>query len=145
MAALEARMTARGAQIPNARSQMPKELAIEVIEDDLAVARDAQRPEARGQRPGELSAEPIEEGNVGKDDSAPWPGMTDEASFLAEQRGSGIVPPTGPVSEPTDLSPLPSLEELVQRIPAEARAALDDLFRAKFSGVRRVSKKSLKT
>jgi hypothetical protein len=64
---------------------------------------------------------------------------------LADQRGQGIVPPAAPTNEPTDLSPLPSLEELVQRIPAEARAALDDLFRAKFSGVRRVSKKSLKT
>jgi hypothetical protein len=81
------------------------------------------------------------------DDSSPWPGMADEASFLADQRVSGIVPPvaTAGSAEPTDLSPLPSLEELVQRIPAEARAALDDLFRAKFSGVRRVSKKSLKT
>jgi hypothetical protein len=73
--------------------------------------------------------------------------MADEASFLADQRGQGIIPPVAAAgsAEPTDLSPLPSLEELVQRIPAEARAALDDLFRAKFSGVRRVSKKSLKT
>jgi hypothetical protein len=79
---------------------------------------------------------------------APWPGMADEASFLSEQRLQGVVPPSataGLASEGTDLSPLPSLNELVQRIPAEARAALDDLFRAKFTGVRRVSKKSLKT
>ena len=81
------------------------------------------------------------------DESAPWPGMADEASFLAEQRVQGIVPSAataGLAGEPTDLSPLPSLEELVQRIPAEARAVLDDLFRAKFTGVRRVSEKSLK-
>jgi len=121
-------------------------------------ARGAQRPEVRGQRPEEVSAEPVEDDppaavkvERGVPDAlhpeadAPWPGMADEASFLAEQRGQGIVPPAGVANEPTDLSPLPSLDELVQRIPAEARAALDDLFRAKFTSVRRVSKKSLKT
>jgi hypothetical protein len=124
-------MTARGVQIPNARTQIPKELAIEVVEDDVAVAQ----------------AEPTA-ANGPVDESAPWPGTTDEASFLADQRVQGVavsVAPAGLANEPTDLSPLPSLEELVQRIPAEARAALDDLFRAKFTGVRRVSKKSLKT
>jgi hypothetical protein len=107
-------------------------LAAEPVEDELAVAR-TEPTAANG-----IAALP-------SDDSAPWPGMADEASFLAEQRVQGIVPPAGVANEPTDLSPLPSLDELVQRIPAEARAALDDLFRAKFSGVRRVSKKSLKT
>jgi hypothetical protein len=128
-------MTARGAQIPNARTQTPKDLAIEVVEDDVAVAR-TEPTAANG-----IAALPV-------DETAPWPGMADEASFLADQRGQGIVPlvaTAGSANEPTDLSPLPSLEELVQRIPAEARAALDDLFRAKFTGVRRVSKKSLKT
>src|SRR5258708_1778464 len=134
MALLEARLEGapQAAQNPNPKSQTPKELAIEVIEDDVAVAR-TEPTAANG-----IAALP-------SDDSSPWRGMADEASFLADQRVSGIVPPAGPVSEPTDLSPLPSLDELVQRIPAEARAALDDLFRAKFSGVRRVSKKSLKT
>ena len=125
-------MTARGAQIPDAKSQTPKELAAEVVEDDVVVARAG-------------SIERVGDAALHPEADAPWPGMADEASFLAEQRGQGIVPPAGPANEPTDLSPLPSLDELVQRIPAEARAALDDLFRAKFSGVRRVSKKSLKT
>ena len=124
----------RAGQIPNARTQTPKELAIEVIEDDVAVAQ-AEPTVANG-----IATLPV-------DESAPWPGTTDEASFLAEQRVQGVAVPAttaGPANEPTDLSPLPSLEELVQRIPAEARAALDDLFRAKFTGVRRVSKKMLK-
>jgi hypothetical protein len=125
-------MTARGAQIPNAKSQTPKELAIEVVEDDVTVAQTG-------------SIERVGDAALGSEADAPWPGMADEASFLAEQRVQGIVPPAGVANEPTDLSPLPSLDELVQRIPAEARAALDDLFRAKFSSVRRVSKKSLKT
>jgi len=122
MAALERRLALRV-------SQRPEESAAEPVEEGVTVA-------------------PTENGIVGKDDSAPWPGTADEASFLAEQRVQGVVPPAataGPANEPTDLSPLPSLEELVQRIPAEARAALDDLFRAKFTGVRRVSKKMLKT
>jgi hypothetical protein len=137
MATLEARLQGalQVSQIPNARTQTPKDLAIEVVEDGVAVA----------------SAESVErvgDAALHPEPDAPWPGMADEASFLADQRVSGIVPPAataGSANEPTDLSPLPSLEELVQRIPAEARAALDDLFRAKFSGVRRVSKKSLKT
>ena len=137
MATLEARLQGalQVSQIPNARTQTPKDLAIEVVEDGVAVA----------------SAESVErvgDAALHPEANAPWPGMADEASFLAEQRVQGIVPPAataGSANEPTDLSPLPSLEELVQRIPAEARAALDDLFRAKFSGVRRVSKKSLKT
>ena len=121
-------MTARGAQVTSDRSQVPRGLAIELVEDDVAVKVERVVPDA-----------------LGSGADAPWPGMADEASFLADQRGQGIVPSTAPSNEPTDLSPLPSLEELVQRIPAEARAALDDLFRAKFSGVRRVSKTSLKT
>lgn len=32
---------------------------------------------------------------------------------------------------------LPSLEEMVARVPADVVALLDDLFRAKFTGVRR--------
>jgi hypothetical protein len=136
MATLEARLQGalQVSQIPNARTQTPKDLAIEVVEDGVAVA----------------SAESVErvgDAALHPEPDAPWPGMADEASFLADQRVQGIVPPAataGSANEPTDLSPLPSLEELVQRIPAEARAALDDLFRAKFSGVRRVSKKSLK-
>ena len=43
--------------------------------------------------------------------------------------------------EPEALPPpdeLPPVEELVGKIPAETRALLDDLFRAKFTTVRRV-------
>jgi hypothetical protein len=39
---------------------------------------------------------------------------------------------------------LPPLEELVARVPAGVRAALDDLFRAKFTTVRRITPESLK-
>jgi hypothetical protein len=136
MAELEERLALRVAlqapQVASDRLQVTRGSAAEVVEEDVAVARTESN-----ERVGDAALHPEPE--------APWPGSTDEASFLADQRVSGIIPPAGSANEPTDLSPLPSLEELVQRIPAEARAALDDLFRAKFSGVRRVSKKSLKT
>jgi hypothetical protein len=140
MAELEVRLAKRVAlqapQVASDRLQVTRgSAAVEVVEEDVAVASSE-------------SVERVGDAALHPEPEAPWPGMADEASFLADQRGQGIVPPVaaaGSENEPTDLSPLPSLEELVQRIPAEARAALDDLFRAKFTGVRRISKKSLKT
>jgi hypothetical protein len=134
MATLEARLQGalQVSQVTSDRLQVTRESAAEPVDEDVAVAQ-TEPTAANG-----IAALPA-------DETAPWPGSTDEASFLADQRVQGIVPPAASANEPTDLSPLPSLEELVQRIPAEARAALDDLFRAKFTGVRRVSKKSLKT
>jgi hypothetical protein len=41
--------------------------------------------------------------------------------------------------------PLPPLDTLVNRIPAETRELLDELFRAKFVAVRRVKKRDLKS
>jgi hypothetical protein len=136
MVALEARLAvALQAQVASCKFQVPKELAAESVEDDVAVAQAE-------------SIERVRDAALHPEADAPWPGTADEASFLAEQQVQGAGPPAataGPPNEPTDLSPLPSVNELVERIPAEARAALDDLFRAKFTGVRRVSKKSLKT
>jgi hypothetical protein len=42
-------------------------------------------------------------------------------------------------------APLPSLDELVKRIPADVRETLDDLFRVKFTSVKRVPPTSLKS
>ena len=44
-----------------------------------------------------------------------------------------------------DKKALPPLAVLVKRLAPEVRETLDDLFRAKFTGVRRVPKKFLKT
>lgn len=41
-------------------------------------------------------------------------------------------------------APLPSLDELMKRIPIEVRDTLDELFRSKFVAVQRVSPDSLK-
>ncbi|HVZ65867.1 MAG TPA: hypothetical protein VG936_14975 [Lacunisphaera sp.] len=39
---------------------------------------------------------------------------------------------------------LPPMDDLVKRIPAPARAAIDELFRARFITVRRMPKSALK-
>jgi hypothetical protein len=62
-----------------------------------------------------------------------------EAAFLAEtaaQTASG--PPEAERPLPSRAVPvLPAVETLVPRIPAGLRTALDELFRAKFTKVRR--------
>jgi hypothetical protein len=79
----------------------------------------------------------------------PWPGEADEASFLSEGRVRGdelLIAAAPPPAEEAGAAPdLPPLDELVARIPAEVREALDDLFRAKFVRVRRVIPTSLKS
>jgi hypothetical protein len=72
-----------------------------------------------------------------------------ESAFRAEARERGetlrSAAPAAELAEDTPAEPLPALSDLVQRIPAEVREALDDLFRAKFTGVKRVPKSALKT
>lgn len=66
----------------------------------------------------------------------------------------GFVWPEGaaPQAEPAvanvpaaEDAPLPKLDELTKRIPPSVRETLDDLFRARFVAVHRVSPKTLKT
>lgn len=87
-------------------------------------------------------AAPMEEGGPTTFDEA------DESAFLAEarERGELSVPVLTSASEAeeTDSKVLPSLDELVKRIPAEVRASLDDLFRARFVSVKRIPKRALK-
>jgi hypothetical protein len=77
-----------------------------------------------------------------------WPDETAEAAFMAEARERGEPIATVPVravpAEENESRNLPPLETLVNRIPADVRETLDDLFRVKFVGVRRVPAKSLK-
>ena len=78
-----------------------------------------------------------------------WPDEVAESSFLADARARGepvaVTPKTAPDdAEERDRTELPSLDDLVQRIPAEVRETLDDLFRARFVTVKRVPKRALK-
>ncbi|MEO7698228.1 MAG: hypothetical protein ABIZ04_03290 [Opitutus sp.] len=79
-----------------------------------------------------------------------WPDEAAEAAFLAESRGSSTdvtsaaAVPVAAKPDETASSPLPSLDELVSRIPTDARELLEELFRAKFTAVRRVKQADLK-
>jgi hypothetical protein len=70
-----------------------------------------------------------------------WPDEADETAFLSEavSRGEPAVPAPGRASARLIGEALPPLEELVARVPPAVLAVLDDLFRAKFTGVRRIA------
>ena len=80
--------------------------------------------------------------------TANWPDESAESAFLSEarDRGEPVIPAKAreEIADETDSKSLPSLDELVQRIPVEVREALDDLFRAKFTTVKRIPRKALK-
>ena len=77
-----------------------------------------------------------------------WPDETAESAFFAEQREQGAPVPVAAaaeVGEEIDAgNPLPTLDELVKRISPDARELMDELFRAKFTTVKRVPKTALK-
>ena len=77
-----------------------------------------------------------------------WPDEAAETAFRAEaiERGQPdvLVAVATEATEEIDTKGLPTMEELVKRIPAESRELLDELFRAKFTGVKRVPAKALK-
>lgn len=89
---------------------------------------------------------PIEGAEGGEGPS--WPDASAEAAFLSEarDRGETVAPAKAKaeIADETDAKALPPLDALVQRIPAEVRDTLEDLFRAKFVRVQRVPKKALK-
>ena len=76
-----------------------------------------------------------------------WPDEAAEAAFLADTRGTPEAVASRretPVNEEAQTTPLPKLDELVDRIPAESRELLEELFRAKFTTVRRIKQSDLK-
>jgi hypothetical protein len=91
-----------------------------------------------------------ESGSTPADDEAPppsWPDEAAESEFRAEARDRGepvrVVREADAGDEPENEA-LPKLDELVARIPAGVREALEDLFRARFVAVKRVPRKALK-
>jgi hypothetical protein len=73
------------------------------------------------------------------DDGPEWTDDAEESPFLAEAAGRGEAgaPAAGRAVAAPAPAKLPPLEDLVLRVPAEVRAVLDELFRAKFTKVRR--------
>jgi hypothetical protein len=79
-------------------------------------------------------------------DAPAGPSSEEEAAFLAQERELGIVTPQlmHAESPPEEKGDLPPMDELVKRIPAPAREALDELFRARFVTVKRLPQSALK-
>ncbi len=113
-----------------------------------AAALPAEMSEGVGAVP-QAAAEAASTGGLFGDD-APWPtDETTENSFLADARERGetvvpVLPVTAAREEPEETGALPALDDLVQRIPAEVRELLEELYRVKFTAVRRVPAKLLK-
>ncbi|MDI1248469.1 MAG: hypothetical protein PSV13_06255 [Lacunisphaera sp.] len=75
------------------------------------------------------------------------PSSEEEAVLLAQEREMGIITPAlehleAPEEPKADLPPM---EDLVNRIPAPARALMEELFRARFVTVKRMPKSALKS
>ncbi|HTO04498.1 MAG TPA: hypothetical protein VL069_12385, partial [Opitutus sp.] len=100
------------------------------------------------ERTGEETEElPTESGLPESESTNVWPDETAEAAFLADTRGTpeSVTPRReAPVNEEALATPLPKLDELINRIPAESRELLEELFRAKFTTVRRIKQSDLK-
>lgn len=79
-------------------------------------------------------------------DAPAGPSSDEEAAFLAQEREMGIVTPAlmHTESPPEEKGDLPPMEDLVKRIPAPARAVLEELFRPQFVTVKRIPKSALK-
>lgn len=82
-------------------------------------------------------------------ESPQWPDDAAESAFRAEARDRGeTVKPNRStvehVEDTADTKALPRLEDMVEKIPAEVRDVLEDLFRAKFVRVQKIPKRLLK-
>lgn len=90
------------------------------------------------------------DGEAFDEEGAPeWPDEATESAMRAEQAERGESPATTPRrrkddTEETVRGTLPPLDVLVSRIPADVRGTLEELFRAKFTQVRRVPPAVLK-
>jgi hypothetical protein len=65
-----------------------------------------------------------------------WPDEGDEAAFLSEARAQPQAE-LAPRQAASSAEKLPDVDDLVARIPADVLGLLDDLFRAKFTTVRK--------
>jgi len=81
-------------------------------------------------------------------DAPVGPSSDEESEYLGGETSVGELPLAAPAAseaeEELPAGELPKLEELNKRIPPKVLAVMDELFRAKFSKVQRVSAKHLK-
>ncbi len=99
----------------------------------------------------ERGSEPEEEAVVAvppriEDQPPPVIDEAAEAEFLAgaKERGETVTPKRASEIEEPAPKQLPPLDDLVAKIPAEVKDALEDLFRARWTTVKKFPKRSLK-
>lgn len=133
---------------PDAAGTEPKVALAPVPAEDASEAVAA--VEARG-----AAGAPVENGgpqlsSAASESTNVWNDEAAENAFLAEarERGEPVTPVRAKAklegAPETEAKNLPPLDELVQRLSPEVRETLDDLFRAKFTTVRRLPSKALK-
>ena len=88
------------------------------------------------------------EGTTTSSDDEGWP--SDEAESLARadaaERGEILqAEPVPSEEEEPEKAALPSLDQLVERVPESVRATLEELFRARWTRVARFRKRDLKS
>jgi len=83
----------------------------------------------------------------GDSEDGSWPSESAEAAAIADGqvRGETIIAAalSTDAEEETEKKELPSLDQLLQKVPAEVRDTMEELFRAKWTRVIRVRKKDL--
>ena len=79
-------------------------------------------------------------------DEPVFPDEETETAMRSElrERGEAVEAKPSRASEAEPATPLPPLDQLVGRLKPEVREVLDELFRARFTGVRRVPAQALK-
>jgi len=82
------------------------------------------------------------------EDGPAWPSDEAESAYRAEARARGeegaVMAALDHAEAEEEKQTLPTVEELVARLPADVRTTLDELFRARFVRAIRVRKKDLK-
>lgn len=118
----------------------------------------ARRQEPESSKRAETKPEPTEDAGedaevamttieaVATNENAAPPASDDEGYVWPEGTEAAIAAAVENGTEPEAVTaPLPSLDELVKRIPQAARDTLDELFRARFVAVQRVERTVLKS
>ena len=125
---IENQRTEAGSQKSEVGDQKPAGRAeiLEEVDDEAEVVVKSEVNHAPETIP--LTSQSSDEGYV-------WPDGAEIAS--------GAVLPSPGLAQ-IENTPLPSLDELVKRIPSETREILDDLFRVKFTSVGRIEPNLLK-
>jgi hypothetical protein len=115
----------------------------------MPATREAVAPSSASSPASAAPAVPVAEDDA---EAGEWPDEAVESAMRAEQREREEQQPTQipagsadpAVLDVAPVEPLPSLEAVIEQIPAEVRATLEELFRARFTSVQRVSPSVLK-